>query len=353
MTGELGDQVSAARQRPARDRVGQLAGEGVLAARCGEQRAVVAQHRHVQPQARVFADLEAFRQQLLELVPLAGQEVVQAHEVQRGDDQRPRARLARAAHHAPDGLPASAQAVDEHRGQRDLAKVPRVGLVAQLRDDLLEAIEHRDGVADRIWHRPAGQQQILGDAWPEAIEDREVRGPQLGAAGEAADKEQQVDGSREILVRRIELVALSLDRSHQQPVDRVQVAVAVEQHEGGGRGRLQRGAGPVLGFQRLGDDLLAVAQAPRHVHADERRLGQPAAAVDVGRAELRRARQRGHRAHRVATTQHLPRGGLEHLRHPLIRLDARLGQMPRLPLRLVCPHAGQGAMCFATLLRRR
>ena len=67
----------------------------------------------------------------------------------------------------------------------------------------------------------------------------------------------------------------------------------------------------------------------------------------------RRARQRGHRAHRVATTQHLPRGGLEHLRDPLIRLDARLGQMPRLPLRLVCPHAGQGAMCFATLLCRR
>ena len=51
--------------------------------------------------------------------------------------------------------------------------------------------------------------------------------------------------------------------------------------------------------------------------------------------------------------QHLPRGGLEHLRNPLIRLDARLGQMPRLPLRLVCPHAGQGAMCFATLLCRR
>ena len=159
--------------------------------------------------------------------------------------------------------------------------------------------------------------------------------PQVGAAGEAAHEEQQVDGGCDILVRRIELVALSLDRSHQQPVDRVQVAIAVEQHEGGGHVRLQRGAGPGLGFQRLGDDLVAVAQAPRHVHADERRLGQPAAAVDVDRAELRRARQRGRRAHRVATTQHLPRRGLEHRGNPLVGLDARLGQMPRLPLRVV------------------
>ena len=250
-------------------------------------------------------------------------------------------------------LPAPAQAVDEHRGQRDLAKVPRVGLVVEARDDLFEAIEHGDGVADRIGHRPAGQQQVLGNAWPEAIEDREVRSPEVGAAGEAADEQQQVHGCCDILVRRIELVALSLDRSHQQPVDRAQVAIAVEQHEGGGRDRLQRGAGPGLGFQRLGDDLLAVAQASRHVRADERRLGQPAAAVDVDRAELRRARQRGHRADRVATTQHLPSVGLEHRRNPLIRLDARLGQMPRLPLRLVCPHTGQDAMCFATLSCRR
>ena len=63
VVGELGDQVSAARLRPARDGVGQLAGEGVVAARRGDERAVVAQHGHVQPQARVLADLEAFRQQ--------------------------------------------------------------------------------------------------------------------------------------------------------------------------------------------------------------------------------------------------------------------------------------------------
>ena len=267
VVGELGDQVGAALLRPARDLVGQLAGEGVVAAHRGDERAVVAQHGHVQPQARVLADLEGFGQHLLELVPLAGQEVVQAHEVQRGGDQGPRAGRARALHRAPEGPPASARAVDEHRGQRDLAEVPRVGLVIELRDDLVEAIEHREGAADRIGHRQAGQQQVLGDVWPEAIEDREVRSPQVGAAGEAADEEQQVDGRRDILVRRIELVALSVDGSDQQPVDRLQVAIAVEQHEGGSHVRLQRAAGPGLGFQRLGDDLLAVAQAPRQVHA--------------------------------------------------------------------------------------
>ena len=157
MAGELADQASPARLRPVRDGVGKLVGEGVLAARSGDERTVVAQHGHVQAETRVLADLKALLQHLLELVPLAGQEVVQAHEVQCGDDQRPRARLARALHQAPDGMPASAQAVDEHRGQRDLAKVPRVGLAAQVRYDLLEAIEHRDGVADRIGHSAAGQ----------------------------------------------------------------------------------------------------------------------------------------------------------------------------------------------------
>ena len=185
------------------------------------------------------------------------------------------------------------------------------------------------------------------------MEDREIRGPQLGAAGKATDKEQQVDRSGEILVGRIELVALSLDRSHQQPVDRVQVAIAVEQHERGGRDRLRRGARAGFGLKRTRDDLLAVAQAPGHVHPDERRTGQPPAAVAVGRAELGRTRQGAHRAHRVAATEDLPRRGLEHLRNPLIRRDARLGQMPRPPLGLVRAHAGQGAMRRPALLCRR
>ena len=130
----------------------------------------------------------------------------------------------------------------------DLAKVPRVRLLAQLRYDLLEPIEHAD--------RRRGP-DLASSGWP-------ATGPRgrLAAAGRGSrstgshssarpanpqTSEQQVDGSHEILVRRVELVALCVDRAHQQPVDRVQVAVAVEQHKGGSRDRLQRGAGPALG----------------------------------------------------------------------------------------------------------
>ena len=353
VAGELGDHVGAVPLGPVRDDVGQLAHERVVAARRGDEGPVVAQHRHVQPQAGVLADLEAFRQQLLQLVPLARQEVVQAQSVQRGDDLDRTRPSPRAVHHAPDGGPAAAEAVDEHGSQRDLAKVPRVGLVVEVGDDLIEAIEHRDGVADWIGHRPAGQQQVLGDTRPETIEDREVGGPQLGAAGEAADEEQQVDGRPQILVRRVELVALGLDRSHQQPMDRVEVAVTVEEHESGGHIGLARGARPGTGAQRRSDDALDVVEAPRHVYADERRLGQPAAPVAVERAQLRRSGQCRRRSHRVTAIEQLPRCGLEHLRHPLIRLDSRLGEMPRLTLWLVRPNLGQGPVCLAPLLRGR
>ena len=42
----------------------------------------------------------------------------------------------------------------------------------ELRDHLVEPLEHRKGAADRIGHRQASQQQVLGHVWAEAIEDR-------------------------------------------------------------------------------------------------------------------------------------------------------------------------------------
>ena len=88
---------------------------------------------------------------------------------------------------------------------------------------------------------------------------------------------------------RIAGVILLLDGGEQQPVSRVDVAVAVQQMVGARDGGRERAARAGMGAASLLEQPRSVAQIAGHDRAEVGGLGQPSAAVLPGRAELGRA----------------------------------------------------------------
>ena len=119
------------------------------------------------------------------------------------------------------------------------------------------------------------------------------------------------------------------------------VAVPVEEHEGGrDRGEQVRG-GLRAGFARVTEQLGDRVGLQAEGRAYGGGLGQAAAPVSARRAQLGRAQQRGHGTDRIGAPQGPLRRLFEQARDLLVRLDGRFTEMPGAAFGLIRQLGGQ------------
>jgi hypothetical protein len=284
-------------------------------------------------------DVEAFHDELLRDVPVAGEERVQAEHRQCGDRGAGGTALASVVYHPPQRLTTVADTVDEDAGEREPGDADRVLLPRQDCDLVVELWQRRVGQPDRVRERPAADVQI-GGRIGEALEVGVEVAPQLGATAEIADPEQRM--------QRLDMggaghatVLMVGEGRGQQPVRRVDVTIAVDQHESGRSGDLQRFVDIRVSKAGVGQESRSGAQVSGHVRANVRGAGESAAAIVRTRTQFGGAQKCSDRAHRVAAAQAAARRRVEDSSHRLVRLHGRRGQMPPVPVGLVTVELGE------------
>ena len=159
------DRVHAPWLGPSGHLVGQRPGRLEIAAGGGEQGLDVL-GRPQDVIAEGLGEPEQLVEQLVGLLPLAGHVIVDGEGDQRGLHRRVAVARSAVVHDLPQGLPATAQPVDEDRRVDDPCDVRRVGNLAQRADGPIEPSQSRRRGPDRIRVEAAGQAKSSGTLGP-------------------------------------------------------------------------------------------------------------------------------------------------------------------------------------------
>jgi hypothetical protein len=132
------------------------------------------------------------------------------------------------------------------------------------------------------------------------------------------------------------------DRADEQPVYRIDVSVAVEQHVGGGYGHMQV-ARRIQRFAQMQvrKHIGSVAQVAGDVSLDESGLGEAAGTRCQFGAELGRAREGSDASHGIPPLAGKPGSLLQRGGDLLVGADGGFGEMPRAVLGLISEGLGE------------
>ena len=331
---------------------GQPLGRRDVAARGRQHRLPELQRPSHEPEVLGTAQLKAVVEPGLGVVPPATSEIVDRHVRDRLDDGGDRATAARILDDRQELWPARAHPVQVCRGRCDLFDSVRVLLLGKSGDSAVELFERPGGLTHRIDGRarlqlPRGR--LVGTV---AVDETEVGGPQLGSGAEAADRQQSGGHGGGHLVRHRRVVAIPGvgDRGGQDSKRQIDVAVGVQREKRRGdrglRARAAVGVEPSRFGQRVGRATQFAGGPCVPVGGGDQAAGAPARVRgQVGRP--------GHGPCRVDGISHSlrsMRGSLEQGRDTFIRLDRRIGEVPRVAVGLVGQRRGQAEMRGAAFL---